>query len=56
MSSWEGNPTAEVYNNQVRWYRNDGSQNRRWWGYGTIRESGNDWSANLKPETLRVRL
>jgi hypothetical protein len=56
MSSWEGSPNADVYENRVRWYRNDGSQNARWWGYGTIRESANDWSASIDPETLRVKL
>ena len=56
MSSWEGSPNADVYENRVRWYRNDGTQNPTWWGYGTIRELANDWSAAIDPETLRVRL
>jgi hypothetical protein len=56
MSSWEGNPTAEVYNNQVRWYRNDGSQNPYWWGYGTINAHDNDWKAAIDPVSLKVTL
>jgi hypothetical protein len=56
MSSWDGSPNADVYDNRVRWYRNDGSENPRWWGYGTIRESGNDWHAAIDPNTLKVAL
>ena len=56
MSSWAGNPTAEVYGNEVRWYRNDGSQNPYWWGYGTINAHDNNWNAVIDPSSLKVTL
>jgi hypothetical protein len=56
MSSWEGRPLAEVYGNRVRWYKPDGSENPRWWGYGTVNEHDNDWHADIDPAALRVVL
>ncbi len=56
MSSWDGDPVVELYNNRVRWYKNDGSENPYWWGFGTINAHDNDWHANIDPATLKVRL
>jgi hypothetical protein len=56
MSSYGGSPVASVYNNDVLWYKNDGSQNPYWWGAGSISVSGNNWHAALNPANLQVDL
>ena len=56
MTSYAGNPVAEVYNNQVRWYKNNGTENPYWWGAGTINDHDNDWHAPIDPATLHVVL
>jgi parallel beta-helix repeat protein len=56
ISSYDGNPSAEVYNNRVKWVKNNGSENPYWWGAGSINAHDNDWHANLKASDLRVSL
>jgi parallel beta-helix repeat protein len=56
MSSYAGNPSAEVWGNRIRWYRNDGSENPYWWGAGTINAHDNDWHASIEAATLHVIL
>jgi uncharacterized protein YkwD len=63
MSSYSGSPTADVFSNRVRWYRNDGSENPYWWGAGSINAHtspgdplANDWHATIDPKVLEVVL
>jgi hypothetical protein len=57
MSSWDGNPSAQVFDNRVYWRRNDRSENPYWWGHGTIRARDNSWHARgINVAAMRVRL
>lgn len=56
ISSYAGNPSADVYGNRVRWYKNDGTENPYWWGAGSINAHDNDWHTNIDPATLHVIL
>jgi uncharacterized protein YkwD len=53
ISSYQGDPHAEVFSNRVSWQRNDGSFNSHWWGAGSINDHDNDWSAALDPTAIK---
>jgi uncharacterized protein YkwD len=57
ISSYGGNPIADVYNNKVKWFKNDGSENPYWFGAGSItNRTSNQWHAAIDPSTLTVIL
>lgn len=56
ISSYGGDPSAEVYGNRVHWVKNNGAENPYWWGAGSINAHDNAWHADLNAAALRVVL
>jgi hypothetical protein len=56
MTSWAGNPIAEVHHNRYRWFSPTGQLVSPWWGAGTINAHDNVNDATLDPAELRVIL